>query len=219
VNEIKSILEEIKKGKSPKVVKSIDKLNEILLNYFNNGGKDYTARNIGQLTEEAKFLSTSSLRNAKNTHYRVLIDAYAKKSRPDGPKKKNRSLIWDYLNKIDDMNTRQHFASYIAENELFRREFKAYKQKVDLYELNVIDLRSDIKEESVDVKSLAFDCLLEEEISTLKYSISKKCLKKNNWEINEIGQILNIDSKEVILPRGFAIAIKKILSELGKGHE
>ena len=123
-------------------------------------------------------------------------------------------MIWDYLNKIDDINTRQHFASYIAENELFRREFKAYKQKVDLYELNVIDLRSDIKEDSVDANSLAFDCLLEEEISTLEYSISQKCLRKNNWEINEIGQILSTDSKKVILPRGFAFAIKKILNIL-----
>lgn len=214
MDKVNIILKEIKKGKSPKVVRSLDKLNKILLNYYKSGGKNFSFTNIGRLTEEADFLSTSSLRNENNTHYRVLIEAYAKKSRPDGSIKKNRSLIWDYLNKIDDINTRQHFASYIAENELFRREFKAYKQKVDLYELNVIDLRSDIKEDSVDANSLAFDCLLEEEISTLEYSISQKCLRKNNWEINEIGQILSTDSKKVILPRGFAFAIKKILNIL-----
>lgn len=48
-------------------------------------------------------------------------------------------------------------------------------------------------------------------IEALKYAISDACMEKNGWYYIEYGQVKEYDVE--IYPRGYVLAIQKVLSE------
>jgi hypothetical protein len=209
-------LERLKNAQSAKVQLSLDKLNSIIEEYVNKGGKDFSISTIGKKVSEVKGGPTyETIRATKNKHYRDLIEIWAAKAGTSTKKpksvlsstKRNNS---DYalLERLTDPALRGAFGSIITERDRFRNEVNLLKKSTDL----IIDRRPKAKDYTNNIVHSITNIINEREYDALKYSVSDECINEHNWEKLQNGRIIDIEYNMDIFPRGYVDAIIKIIS-------
>ena len=116
------ILEDLKEGKNPRTQKSLDKLNEILEEYYRSGQKDFCITTIGRISSAGGGPGYHSLRATQNGHFRRIVEAWAAKSgtnlkKPLAPLSRQRDIPADHqlLEHISDLAVRARVSLIIAE--------------------------------------------------------------------------------------------------------
>lgn len=212
---IDDILADLKDGKSTRTQKNLEKLNEIMRNYSALGNCNFSITQIGHYSKLNSGPGYEALRATRNDHYRVLIEAWAEKSkdrvqRANNKIKPNSKLPSDniLLQRITDPAVRALFGQIIAERNRYRKEVNLLKQHANI----VIDRRP-IKQsnESYNLESSLISNLTESESKTLNYAISEECMDNNDWYSTPAGQIKCKESNIEVLPRGFITGLTKLL--------
>ncbi|MBA6408417.1 hypothetical protein I6E78_04775 [Pseudoalteromonas sp. NZS127] len=209
------ILADLKDGKATRTQKNLEKLNEIMSNYSSLGNCNFSITQIGHYSKLNGGPGYEALRATRNDHYRVLIEAWAEKSRDrvqraNSKVKPNSKLPSDniLLQRITDPAVRALFGQIIAERNRYRKEVNLLKQHANI----VIDRRP-IKQsnEPHTFEPSLINNLTESENKTLNYAISQECMENNDWYSTSAGQIKSKDSNIEILPRGFITGLTKLL--------
>ena len=221
---INTVLEGLKEGQHPRIQKSLDKLNDILKAYHDAGHRDFSVTAIGRFSANQKGLGYQSLRATKNAHYRRLIEAWATEAGTDMKKPlveverfHKLPADFDLLQRLDDPALRALFGQVIAERNRLRQEVKLVKQHANA----VIDKRpvqyfKPVAEssEGVQVMPAMTGLLPPPLVASLEYAISDDCMEKNGWYHTDLGQVKEREYDTEIYPRGYVLAIRKVLGEL-----
>ena len=222
--DIAAVLGELKDGQTPRTQKTLDKLNIILEEYYHDGQKDFSVTTIGRLSARKRGPGYQSLRATKNKHYRLLIEAWATKAGTDMKKplaehSRSRETPNDFnlLERINDPALRALFGQVIAERNRYRKEVNLLKQQANV----VIDRRPVQQPEpttissdrKVQVMSAMTDLLTPLYVEALRYAISDLCMEKNGWYYTDYGQVKNKEYDIEVYPRGYILAIQKVLGE------
>jgi hypothetical protein len=215
-------LAKIKTGRSNRTGRSLKKLNDILENFTKSGGIDFSITNVARVSETNGGPGYQSLRATKNSHYRQLIEFWAKKAGKNFKKppsnNRHRDIPKDneLLSQLSDPALRAVFGQIIAERNRLRSEVNILKKNVNL----IIDKRptgSVIDDESKNGildNPVLRKVLNRVEINALEYSISEKCFDKHQWRMTNAGQVKDIETNIEIFPRGFGKAMRKLLDAL-----
>lgn len=217
--DIGLLLESLKITKSSRTRKSLDKLNKILQDYFDVGGTDFSITNIGRLSKKNGGPSYETIRATRNSHYRMLIEAWfanldERSTVKNAEKVKiERGSGFDLLEKLDDVSLRVAFGQIIAERNKLKRELNILKANTAI----VIDKRALNNIQSLNSNSNKLDTnfelkkkLTSSELAALKFALSEECLLRNDWTSTKAGQIKTNDTCEEVFPRGYLTALKKL---------
>ncbi|MDH2595904.1 MULTISPECIES: gamma-mobile-trio protein GmtX [Acinetobacter calcoaceticus/baumannii complex] len=216
MDEMKKQLEELQKGKSTRVVQSLDKLNQILETLFLEGNKKYTISHIGRLSKASGGVSEISIRNKSGEHYRQLIEYWKNKAElksnmnPIGDLNKFADKEIDIINKnVENIAARNFIYTIIAERNKLR---KVVKTQEKIIKANVTITSSDLGNELTNTlvldKNFNLDVM---EINVLKDSIEFDFnLVRKFWEIMNDGSVLD-EHGDQIYKAGYLDVIKKIL--------
>ena len=135
--DVNSILEDIKKNRTPKTKNTLDKLHEILKEYVKEGGMDFTPKAIGIVSEEKGGPKYETLKAVKNKDtYQRLIEAWAVHAGTNRKKPISNSKAgkvprdYELLNQIKDLTLRAVFGQIIAEKNSFRKGIRKKKIKM-----------------------------------------------------------------------------------------
>ena len=218
------LLERLKANAHPRTCKSLDKLHQILSDYFDSRGKDWCLTTIGRISTAAGGPRYPSLRATCNQHYRDLIAAWAEKAgttmkKPLLAKEKNYfPTDEELLKKIPDVALRSVFGQILAERARLRREVLLLKQETEI----IVDMRPgkapprEQNGHSKDQAALA-GVISEAELEALKFAVSQECLDRNGWKVNSrTGQVKNVEYKHEVLPRGFITGLGKLLDAIAQ---
>ena len=221
--DINAVLEGLKEGQHPRIQKSLDKLNDILKTYYDEGHRDFSVTAIGHVSANHKGLGYQSLRATKNPHYRRLIEAWATKAGTDmkrplveAERSHKSPADFDLLQRLGDPALRALFGQVIAERNRLRQEVKLVKQHANV----VIDKRpvqhfKPVEEsDGVQIMSAMTNLLSPPMVEALQYAVSDECMEKNGWYHTTFGQVKEKEYNTEIYPRGYVLAIHKVLSEL-----
>ncbi len=135
--DTEKILESLKSGKSPKTQKSLDTLNSILNEYYQNGKRDFSITTIGKVSSECGGLGYQSIRATANKHYRDLIEAWAAKAqtttkKPTKKSGKRTGQDYQLLERIEDTALRAVFGQIIRERDRYKSEANMLKSQMDI---------------------------------------------------------------------------------------
>jgi len=212
-SDVVEVLNQLKEGKSPKVQRSLDALNEILRRYSESGGRDFSIKQIGRLSESRGGLTYNSLRATKNDFYRDLIEAYKLKSLKNArllvkEKQRDPRTQDEFLaEKIDDPALKAAFMQIIKERNRYRADFNRLSSQTAI---NI-----DMRPEKPTAKTIEFmpsisGLLDEHEIEILKTVFSENELSAKNWEVTDIGSVKD-EYGDMIFPPGFVEIIEKLI--------
>ena len=218
-----AVLEGLKEGQHPRTQKSLDQLNDILKTYHDAGHRDFSVTAIGRVSASHKGLGYQSLRATKNPHYRRLIEAWATKAGTDmkrplveAERSHKSPADFDLLQRLDDPALRALFGQVIAERNRLRQEVKLVKQHANV----VIDKRpvqhfKPVEEsDGVQIMPAMTNLLSPPMVESLQYAVSDECMEKNGWYCTDLGQVKEKEYDTEIYPRGYVLAIRKVLGEL-----
>lgn len=212
--DIKLFLANLKDGKSNKTKESLDKLNDILKAYIEDGRHDFAYTTVGRISEDRGGVGYSSIRATQNTHYRQLIDAWstqvlAKNKKPVEIKQKGQD--YQLLKLIDDISIRAHLSQIIRERDIYKREVDEMKRQWT-EEIDLRPVPASTRSEIDVLPSLKGVCTVNE-IKALKYACSKQLLEDKKWREADLGQIVDSLGDEVF-PRGFLLGLRKLVGEV-----
>ena len=221
---INTVLEGLKDGQTPRTQETLDKLNSILKEYYDAGYRDFSVTTIGRFSSRKKGPTYQTIRATKNPHYRHLIEAWATKAGTDmkrpvleAERSRKSPVDFDLLQRLDDPALRALFGQIIAERNRLRQEVKLVKQHASI----VIDKRpvQHIKpvtepSESVQIIPAMTGLLSPPLVESLQYAVSEECMNKNGWYCTDLGQVKEKEFDTEIYPRGYVLAIRKVLAEL-----
>jgi hypothetical protein len=220
--DIDVILADLKEGKVPRTQQNLDKLNDTLKAYAESGQRDFSITQIGRVSAENGGLAYEALRATRNKHYRTLIEAWAAKcntsiKKPLSNTSRSKSIPADnkLLERIPDPAVRALFGQIIAERNRYRKEVNLLKQHANI----TIDKRpvrqfDNAAEPSVEVLPSLSGVLTESEKKALAYAISDECMKKNDWQTTQAGQVKDMEYNSEVFPRGFVTGLRKLLGEV-----
>ena len=217
--DVEAVLESLKDDKTPRTQSSLDKLNETLSNYFDEGKRDFSITTIGRVSTEAGGVGYTSIRATANKHFRDLIEAWAAKAQTTlkkPPTTKPRATGQDYklIERIDDIAVRALFGQIIRERDRFKTESNMLKNQTKI----VIDKRPvsapvSSSEGTVElIPSLTGICS-DNEIKAFQKVCTDDWLEQLNFRANDLGQVKDELGQE-ILPRGFLTGLKKLLEKI-----
>lgn len=216
MDEMKKNHEELQKGKTSRVVQSLNKLNELLENLFLEGNKKFTISHIGRLSKASGGVSEISIRNKSGEHYRQLIDYWKSKAElesnknPIGDLNKFADKEIDIINKnVENIAARNFIYTIIAERNKLRKVVKT-QEKIIKATMTITskDLGNDHPNSLVEDNNFSLDAM---EINALKDSINFDFnLVRKFWEIMKDGSVLDENGDQIYKP-GYLDVIKKIL--------
>lgn len=223
---IEELLEVLKHDKSLRTQRSIDALNHLLSEYFEKGGHDYSITTIGRLSAESGGVGYQSIRATANKHFRDIIEYWAHKAKTTTKKpiskfsrKKKVPKDIELLERIPDPALRVFFGQIIVDRDRLKDENKLLRS---INSVIPIDRRQVISNSQLatfnnDIKTEILPTLkgivTEIEFQSLRSGFSEDNLKKLEWKVTKLGQVVRYDGLE-IFPRGFMKAINKILGEI-----
>lgn len=220
--DIENILIRLKKNKTDRTKKNLEKLNAILKSYVETGQRDFSITQIGRISLANGGLGYEALRATRNEHYRILIEAWAKicnttTKKPPSLTSRSKSIPKDniLLERIPDFAVRALFGQIVAERNRYRKEVNLLKQQTNI----VIDKRPlcmSNKGQQDYIETLPFTSrnLTESERKALSYAISAECLENNGWQATEAGQVKDSIYNSEVFPRGFITGLRKLLNQI-----
>lgn len=221
-DEIQLIFEACKDGKGSKTQRSLECLNTVLSNYKSSGGRDFSLKNIAELSENDGGVGYESLRSTKNVHFRDLIDAHAASvgttrtratsGSHNGPK---LSESYSWIQSIDDLVIRNKVNILVAEKKVAEKNYKTAVQAANV----TIDRRGIESPEGESKVALlpALSGILEDfEKDALSKLLDPKWIERNGWKLidNPDGVSIRDTRNREIFDIDFTNALRKILRSL-----
>lgn len=220
--DIRTILEDLKSGKTKRTKDSLDKLNTLLETRFNAGEKDYSIATIGRISKADGGVGTVSIRNKTGEHFRLLIDTWATKANTTmkkPPVAQSRKLDtpsdMELLNRLDDPAMRAVFGQIIAEKNKLKAENRILKQNAEV----VVDMRpnqaihAEQVHQDVEVLPSLDGVLLQGDIEALEDAINEDKMALRGWTVSKYGAVKDEDGRP-LFKNGFVLAIQKVLAQV-----
>lgn len=219
--DIRTILENLKSGKTKRTKDSLDKLNTLLETRFNAGEKDYSIATIGRISKADGGVGTVSIRNKTGEHFRLLIDAWATKAnttmkKPPVPQSRLLDVPsdMDLLKRLDDPAMRAVFGQIIAEKNKLKAENRILKQSAEV----VVDMRpnqivhAEQVHQEVEVLPSLDGVLLQGDIEALEDAINEEKMAQRGWTVSKYGAVKD-EHERPLFKNGFVLAIQKVLAQ------
>jgi hypothetical protein len=219
--DIRTILEDLKSGKTKRTKDSLDKLNTLLETRFNAGEKDYSIATIGRISKADGGVGTVSIRNKTGEHFRLLIDAWATKAnttmkKPPVPQSRLLDVPsdMDLLKRLDDPAMRAVFGQIIAEKNKLKAENRILKQSAEV----VVDMRpnqivhAEQVHQEVEVLPSLDGVLLQGDIEALEDAINEEKMAQRGWTVSKYGAVKD-EHERPLFKNGFVLAIQKVLAQ------
>lgn len=220
--DIRTILEDLKSGKTKRTKDSLDKLNTLLETRFNAGEKDYSIATIGRISKADGGVGTVSIRNKTGEHFRLLIDAWATKAnttmkKPPVPQSRLLDVPsdMDLLKRLDDPAMRAVFGQIIAEKNKLKAENRILKQSAEV----VVDMRpnqivhAEQVHQEVEVLPSLDGVLLQGDIEALEDAINEEKMAQRGWTVSKYGAVKD-EHERPLFKNGFVLAIQKVLAQV-----
>lgn len=220
--DIDVILENLKDGKTQRTQRSLDRLNETLLEYHARGERDFSITTIGRVSANDGGVGYESIRATANKHYRELIEAWAAKAntttkKPISTHSRSHRVPKDQelLERIPDPALRVLFGQIIAERNRYRHEVNLLKNQAEV----VIDRRpvrqyaGSTNDLPVEIRPSLKGIVSANEIKALKFAASEECIERQGWRVTRAGQVKG-ELGEEVFPRGFMTGLRKLLGDL-----
>lgn len=209
-------LEEIQNGKSSRIVRSLEKLNELLESLFIEGNRNFSISHIGRLSKAAGGVSESSIRCKTGKHYQDLIDFWKKEAKLEKDKnpitdlKKFADKEIDIVNKnVENIAARSFIFTIIAERDKLRKIVKSQEKIIKTsVTISAKDLGNDVSQLVQNKSNFYLDPM---EINVLKDSIEFDYhIIRRFWDTLDDGSVLD-EHGDQIYKGGYINVIKKII--------
>lgn len=217
--DIKIILNGLKRDKSSRTQRSLDKLNALLEKRFSENEKDFSIMTIAKASKASGGIGEVSIRNASGIHFQILIDAWATKAqttikKPPVPQSKKNEIPSDVdlLKNLKDPALRAAFGQIIAEKKTLMAENRILKQNAEV----VIDMRPTPivhSKSEIEILPALKSILVPSEIEALKDAIAMDKIVSRRWTVSKLGAVKD-ENDHLIFKTGFILAIQKILAEI-----
>lgn len=208
----KHLLDTLLLSATQRKAKSLQLIFDICEELERSPGKNLTIASVGRLSQERGGPGAPALRNAAGEHYRMIIEAFAKRNAgKKGQTSGKAAELDEILEGVSDQVLRTRVSMLLAELTSCRAQILALRHIAN--QSSVLDLRTPPAQKRGEQVEAGLG-LTEQEMAALKAAIDPETMKHWGWKEHTSGRVTS-ESGQIVFRAGFTTAIAKVIAFCG----
>lgn len=193
-------------AKHPVKKRNLEAVHSICKKRREAGSVSFRNVDIGRALEAEGIMVAKALNNRQSEDYRTLIKAWADSIVPAAKRSPPR-IASDWIDRIEDAAIR----SLVEAMRIEIADLRSKNAHLQIHQKPVVIYKQQASQGSIAVVA-PISQLTQTERETLARSVSAEDLRSRGLSIGSRGEIINVETGEIVFPRGFVTGIKKLLA-------